>query len=340
MKRNIIFRIAFCIMGIVCMIAGIRMIITGPVTYIERHEQVDWPEIRAEIVDISSRVESTGTRKHHSSTTYYDFTIQYEVAGQVYTNESRSHSKIRQVGDTITIKYNPAAPENFTTALAPSISEMVILMVFGAVFATVGFFVSGAFALIRKWRRRGLPEEKEELPPEEYVEPGTVARTPKLSARHLLLRLIVPIIFVAAIMLSIRFFPGTKAVDPEQFRNAAEAKGFTTVDTTEKLRQDWRVGSMLKEAVSVDDGTVRIDFCVMDTVPSAQQIYGGMSLPITDGQITDDGGTVHELYSVETESVYVAKIRITKTIIYVWTPLAKKADVIDLLESIGYWKAD
>ena len=89
MKRNIIFRIAFCIMGIACMIAGIRLIIAGPVTYIEQHEQVDWPEIRAEIVDISSRVESTGTRKHHSSTTYYDLIIEYEVNGNIYTNESR-----------------------------------------------------------------------------------------------------------------------------------------------------------------------------------------------------------------------------------------------------------
>lgn len=340
MKRNIIFRIAFCIMGIACMIAGIRLIIAGPVTYIEQHEQVDWPEIRAEIVDISSRVESTGTRKHHSSTTYYDLIIEYEVNGNIYTNESRSHTKIRQVGDGITIKYDPVAPENFTTTLTPSISEIIILMVFGAVFTIAGFFVSGAFALIRKWCRRGLPEEKEELPPEEYVGPETVAQTRKFSVRHILLRILVPIVFMAALMLSIKFFPGTKAVDPEQFKNAAESKGFVTVDTTEKLRQDWRVGSMLKESVSVDNGTLRIDFCVMDTVPSAQQLYGGMSLPISDGKIIDNGGTVHELYSVETESVYVAKIRITTTIIYVWTPVEQKADVVDLLDSIGYWKAD
>lgn len=325
-------------MGIVCLIMGIRMIIAGPLTYIEQQDQVDWPEIRAEIVDVSSRVESSGTHKHHSSTTYYDFTIQYEVDGKVYTNESRSHTKIRQVGDGITIKYDPDAPDSFTTTLAPSISEMVILMVFGVVFVTLGFFISGAFALIRKWRRWGMPEEKEELPPEEYVDPETVESAPKFSVRLLLLRLVVPAIFAVVLILSIRLFPGTKAVNPEQFQSAAESKGYVTVDATEKLRQDWRVGSMLKEAVSVADGTLRIDFCVMDTVPSAQQLFHGMNLPITGGEVTDNGGTLHELYSVETDSIYVAKIRITDTVIYIWTPLAQKAEVVDLLDSIGYWK--
>ena len=338
MIRNKIIRIAICIMGIVFMIAGIRMIIGGPMEYIEQQDQVDWPEIRAEIVDVSSRVESSGTGKHHSSTTYYDFIIEYEVDGKVYTNESRNHTKIRQVGDGITVKYDQDAPENFTTTLAPSVSDMVMLMVFGAVFAVLGFFVSGAFALIRKWRRRGMPEEKEELPPEEYVDPKTVEEERKTRFPRFLQRLIFIVVSLAIIFLSIKFFPGKKPVTPDQFQSAAESKGFVTVDTTDKLRQDWRVGSMLEEAVSVDNGTLRIDFCVMDTVPSAQQLYYGMNLPITDGEVIDNGGILHELYSVETDSVYVAKIMIADTIIYVWTPLEQKADVVDLLNRIGYWK--
>lgn len=338
MIRNKIIRIAICIMGIVCMIVGIRMIIGGPMEYIKQREQVDWPEISAEIVDVSSRVESSGGVKHNRSTTYYDFIIEYEVAGKVYTNESRSHTKIRQVGDSITVKYDPNAPEIFTTALTPSIMEMMLLMVFGAIFATVGFFVSGAFALIQKWRRRGMPEEKEELPPEEYVDPQTVADERQTRFPRALQQLIFVVVSLAIIILSIKFFPGKKTVTPDQFQSAAEAKGFATVDTTEKRRQDWRVGSMLEDAVSVDNGTLRIDFCVMDTVPSTQQLYYGMNLPITEGKIVDDSGIQHELYSVETDSVYVAKIRFIDTIIYVWTPLEYKADVVDLLESIGYWK--
>lgn len=139
MIRNILFRIAFCIMGIACMIAGIRLMISGPVTYIEQKDQVDWPEISAQIIDVSSRVESSGGYKHSNSTTYYDFIIQYEADGKVYTNESRSHTKIRQVGDGITIKYDPASPENFTTTLSPGIGEMLLVMFFGAIFTTLGF---------------------------------------------------------------------------------------------------------------------------------------------------------------------------------------------------------
>ena len=338
MIRNILFRIAFCIMGIACMIAGIRLMISGPVTYIEQKDQVDWPEIGAQIIDVSSRVESSGGYKHSSSTTYYDFIIQYEADGKVYTNESRSHTKIRQVGDGITIKYDPASPENFTTTLSPGIGEMLLVMFFGAIFATLGFFVSGAFALIRKWRRRGVPEEKEELPPEAYVDPETMEKDAKASIPLLLQKLVFVVVSLVIVFLSIRFFPGKKPVTPEQFQSAAESEGFVTEDTTERLRQDWRIGSMLEEAVSVDDGTVRIDFCVMDTVPSAQQLYHGMNLPITEGEVTDNGGILHELYSVETDSVYVAKIMISDTIIYIWTPLEKKADVVDLLDGIGYWK--
>ena len=338
MIRNNIIRIAICIMGIVCMIVGIRMIIGGPMEYIKQREQVDWPEISAEIVDVSSRIESSGGAKHNRSTTYYDFIIEYKVAGKVYTNESRSHTKIRQVGDSITVKYDPNAPEIFTTALTPSIMEMMLLMVFGAIFATVGFFVSGAFALIQKWCRRGMPEEKEELPPEEYVDPQTVADERQTRFPRALQRLIFVVVSLAIIFLSIKFFPGKKTVTPDQFQSAAEAKGFATVDTTEKRRQDWRVGSMLEDAVSVDNGTLRIDFCVMDTVPSTQQLYYGMELPITEGKVIDDSGVQHELYSVETDSVYVAKIRLIDSIIYVWTPLEYKADVVDLLDSIGYWK--
>ena len=320
------------------MILGIRMIISGPMGYIKQQEQKEWPEISAMIVDVSSRVERSGSVKHSRSTTYYDFIIEYEVAGKVYTNESRSHTKIRQVGDSITVKYDPNAPEAFTTALTPSVMEMVLLMAFGAIFATIGFFVSGAFALIQKWRRRGLPEEKEELPPEEYVDPQTVADERATRFPRALHRLLFVVVSLVIIFVFIKFFPGKQSVTTDQFQSAAEAKGYTTVDTTDKLREDWRVGSMLEEAVSVDNGTLRIDFCVMDTRPSAQQLYYGMNLPISDGKVKESSGSLHELYSVETDSVYVAKIRVTDTIIYVWTPIELKADVVELFDSIGYWK--
>ena len=143
---------------------------------------------------------------------------------------------------------------------------------------------------------------------------------------------------IALILLSIKLFPGTKAVDAQAFGNAAETAGYAVTDTTEKLRQEWRVGSMLTEAASFDNGKIRMDFCMMDTVDAARSLYNGMTLPVTAGKIRELGGTVHELYSVENQTNFAAKIRIRNTLIYVFTLAEYKNDAVSLLETIGYWK--
>ena len=238
----------------------------------------------------------------------------------------------------IKIKYNPDAPEESTTSLSPSISDLLLFVIFGLIFSILGFFLSGAFALIRKLIRKGKPEEQEELPPEEYVKPDKTEQKLRPITVTLVRRIVLAVVAVALIMISIKFFPGTKAIDAEAFSKAAEAAGYTTTDTTEKIRQEWRVGSMLTEAVSFDNGMIRMDFSVMDTVDSSESLYNGMTLPIAQGKITDDGGSVHEIYSVENETNYVAKIRIRDTIVYVSALSEYKNEAVELLEVIGYWK--
>ena len=73
--------------------------------------------------------------------------------------------------DTVTVKYDPDAPERSTDILSPSLKNLIIFLVFGTVLGFIGFFLSGLWALIRKIRHRGEPEEEEILPPEEYVQP-------------------------------------------------------------------------------------------------------------------------------------------------------------------------
>ncbi len=337
MKRNTIIRFVARIVGIVILIVGIRMIAEGTITYIEQHQQNDWVVIDAEVTDVSSRLRNTKSQ-HKQRSTVYDITYAYEVDGEAYSDEIRSQPTPRLVGDDIKIKYNPDAPEESTTSLSPSISDLLVFVIFGLILSTLGFFLSGAFALIRKLIRKGKPEVQEVLPPEEYVDPDNTKKPPKAFAVTLVRRIIFAVIAVALIMLSIKFFPGTNSIDAEAFCKAAEAAGYTTTDTTEKLRQEWRVGSMLAEAVSFDNGTIRMDFCVMDTVDSSESLYNGMTLPITDGEITDDGGIIHEICSAENQTNYVAKIRIRDTIIYVSTLKEYKDDVVELLTSIGYWK--
>lgn len=337
MKRNAIIRFVARIVGIVILIVGIRMIAEGTITYIEQHQQNDWVVITAEVTDVSSRLRNTKSQ-HKQRSTVYDITYEYEVDGEIFSDEIRSQPTPRLVGDDIKIKYNPDAPEESTTSLSPSISSLLVFVVFGLTFTTLGFFLSGAFALIRKLIRKGKPEEQEVLPPEEYVKSDNTEKKPKSFTVMLVRRIVLAAIAVALIMLSIKFFPGTKSINTEAFCKAAEAAGYATTDTTEKLRQEWRVGSMLTEAVSLDTGTIRMDFCVMDTVDSSESLYNGMTLPITGGEITDDGGIIHEIYSAENQTNYVAKIRIRDTIIYVSALAEHKDNVVELLDSIGYWK--
>ena len=337
MKRNSFFSIIFRIVGIVILIVGIRMIAEGTINYIEQHKQVDWITTTAEITDVSSRVKSSGTRRGLTSTVY-DITYQYEVDGITYSDEIRSHPEIRLVGDSIKIKYNPVMPDNSTTKLSPSVGDLLVFIIFGAIFGVLGFFLSGLYAVIRRLLRRDKPEEKEELPPEEYVELENTKKVAGPFVAILVRRIIPTIIILGAILLSIKLFPVTQSAGAEQFKNTVEAAGYVTADTTEKLRQDWRVGSMLEEAVSFDDGTIRMDFCVMDSVDSAVNQYNNMTLPTSDGEVLENGGIVHELYSVENSTTYVAKIRIRDTVIYISALAEYKQEVIELLEALGYWK--
>ena len=61
-------------------------------------------------------------------------------------------------------------------------------------------------------------------------------------------------------------------------------------------------------------------------------------LPVTDGEKQDLDGMVHELASAENAELYVAKVRIRDTIIYVSAKVEYKAEVIEILDTLGYWK--
>lgn len=249
-----------------------------------------------------------------------------------------NRDKALALGDGIKIKYDPDAPENSTDILKPSLNNLIVFLVFGSIFAAIGFFASGAWALIRKIRRKGKPEEKEELPPEEYVKPDEIKRNSRNSGNALFVRLAVGVVAVVVIILSAKLFPGIQVADTERFIDVVEAEGYTTTDTTDKLSQDWKVGSMMKEAVSINDGNVRMDFCVMDTADSADVLYNAMALPVTDGDMQEHNGMVHELSSAENEEPYVAKVRVRDTVVYVSEKVEYKAEVVEILETLGYWK--
>lgn len=331
-----IFMLLFRIFGIIVLILGIRLIGEGVYNYIDEHNQQDWISTTAHVVDISSEY-SSSSRKN-SSRVRYDIIYQYEVDGKEYSDILHNRDKALGLGTAINIKYNPDAPEESTDILKPSLHNLIVFLVFGIMITTAGFFLSGAWALIRKIRRIGQPEEEEILPTEEYVKPEEVKQKSIHSGKAILLRIALGALFIGGIILSTKLFSGVQAVDVKRFVEVVETEGYTTVDSTDELSQSWKVGSMMKEAVSINDGNVRMDFCVMDTADSADVLYNAMTLPVTDGDMHEHNGMVHELTSAENEELYVAKARIRDTVIYVCVKADYKADAQRILNTLGYWK--
>ncbi len=336
MNKGGIFTGIFRIMGLLVLILGIRMMIEGVWNYAEQQKQTDWILTTAEISDISSRV--TGSSRKHPSDTVFDITYQYEVDGEVYSDILYNRGRAFLLGDRIKIKYDPEQPENSTDILSPSFGNLILFLAFGSVLTLLGFFLSGAYAVLRRIRRRGEPEEEEVLPPEEYAEQKEGKNVSWNPAASVAGRIIVVVIGIGGIFLLRNLFPGVQAVDAEQFQKIAEADGYITTDTSDELRQSWKVGSMLKEAVSFNDGSIRMDFCVMDTIDSASLLYNGMTLPLSEGEKQEHDGMVHELYSVESDTLYVAKVRVTDTVIYVSALAEYKEQAVEILKELGYWK--
>ena len=291
-----IFVLMFRIFGIIVLFLGIRMVGEGIYNYIDEHNQKDWISTTAYVIDISSEYSSS---RRNPSRVDYDITYQYEVDGEKYSDILYNRDKALGLGTPVSIKYDPDNPSDSTDILNPSVWNLVVFLVAGLAIGTAGFFLSGAWALIRKLRRKDKPEEEEELPPEEYVKPEERKQNSRNTGKAFLFRLALGAVVLGAIILSTKLFPGTQAVGVEKFVDVVEAKGYTTADTTSELSQSWKVGSMMEKAVSINDGNVRMDFCDMDTADSASVLYNAMTLPVADGDKKDFDGMVHELASAE-----------------------------------------
>lgn len=168
MKKSLLFTAAFRIMGIILLVLGIRMVGEGIYNYIDEHHQTDWIVTTASVVDVSSKYSSS----RHNRDISYDITYAYAVDGNSYSGVLYNRTREMAMRDTVTVKYDPDAPENSTDILAPSLKNLIVFLVFGTILGLIGFFLSGLWALIHRIRHRGEPEEEEILPPEEYVQPG------------------------------------------------------------------------------------------------------------------------------------------------------------------------
>lgn len=324
----------FRFMGYVMMIVGIVLIVNGIGDYAGQSRQKDWIPIEATVTDVSSHV----VRFHGSgnrSRTYYTLVYEYTVNGETYTGKSGQLSSPRLVGDVITVKYDPEAPEESTTTLSPHTCDLVVLLILGTAIAVVGVYLSGVIGLVRELLQKGRTEKPKESVPETDIgfDPTAIAKIP---AKQWVPRLAAWLLAFVAVILFVKFFLTSGAADLDEFRKAAVATGYTAVDSTEDVRQRWGVGSMLIRSVSVHEDSLRLDFCRLDSADGCRRIYAAATLPIT-GEVTESNTAARQIYAVDSPTNFAAKIRSGRMMLYVYTTQEDKADVLAFLEAAGWW---
>ena len=333
-KQNRKFPLYFRLMGYVMMVVGIVLIVNGIKDYAEQSRQNDWLTTQATVTDVSSHV----VRSHGSgnrSSTYYTLVYEYTVNGETYTGKSGQLSSPRLVGDVITVKYDPEAPEESTTTLSPHTRDLVVLLVLGTAIAVVGFFLSGVLELLRSLLRRTHTEELKKSVPETDTGFDSTAIA-KIPAKQWVPRLAAWLLAFVALVLFVKFFLTSGAADLDKFRKAAAAAGYTAVDSTEDIRQSWGIGSMLIRSVSVHEDSLRLDYCRLDSADACYRFYAAATLPIT-GEVTESNTFTGQVYAVDSPTNFAAKIRSGQIMLYVYTTQEGKADVLAFLEAAGWW---
>lgn len=324
----------FRFMGYVMMIVGIYLIVNGIKDYAEQSRQNDWLTTQATVTDVSSHV----VRFHGSgnrSRTYYTLVYEYTVNGETYTGKSGQLSSPRLVGDVITVKYDPEAPEESTTTLSPHTRDLVVLLILGTAIAAVGVYLSGVIGLVREFLQKGRTEKPKESVPKTDIgfDPSAIAKIP---AKQWVPRLAAWLLAFVALVLFVKFFLTSGTSDLDKFRKAAAAAGYTAVDSTEDIRQSWGIGSMLIRSVSVHEDSLRLDYCRLDSADACYRFYAAATLPIT-GEVTESNTFTGQVYAVDSPTNFAAKIRSGRMMLYVYTTQEDKADVLAFLETVGWW---
>ena len=321
-------------MGLVMLIVGIGLIVDGIGDYADQSHQKDWISIEATVTDVSSE-EDTSSTLHSSHSTYYIMAYEYAVDGETYTGRTGRMSSPHLIGTAITVKYNPEMPEENTAILSPNPHDLVVLLILGTAIAVVGFFLSGGVELFRNLLRKKHTEELKESVPKTDIGFDSTAIA-KIPAKQWVPRLAAWLLAFVALVLFVKFFLTSGAADLDKFRKAAAAAGYTAADSTEDLRENWSVGSLLSRSVSVYESSLRLDLCKMDSADSCRRIYAGMTLPIT-GEVTESNTLSRQVYAVDSPTNFSAKICIGPMLLYVFTTQEDKADVLAFLESVGWW---
>lgn len=327
--------LSFRILGFLAMLAGLYIMVMSASNYISQCKKDSWIQTEAVVTDVSSRISSTG--KH--SSTVYDIDYKYEVNGETYCGEIRGTNSILLLGDTVKIKYDPNDLSDSTASLNVNISELLVPFVCGLIVFSMGVLFSGLLPWLK--RRISNRESEDEFVPS--VEEQTAfekepCKRPK-SKRTVVVQTVILLMMLAFVgVVGISIFSQPDVAGTDSFFDIMSKNGYMAEDSTDTLREDWRIGSLLKKSRSVSDEELRIDFCVMDSNSSAKRLYDGMELPVTGGDEYTYTNLNYSLTVEENSTIYAVKIRNADTLIYAASSPEQKEVLIDLMRQIGYWK--
>ena len=148
MENKMVFWFVVRVIGITTLLIGLYVLYTGISPFFPQLWHIQWVDIPA-VVTSTHEYSSTGDRYPDSCQVYYA----YMVDGTSYWGKFDNPPEALAPGASIRIKYDPDTPQNSIHITKPSYNDCAFA-VMGLVLTVLGFFLSGALALLRKALRR------------------------------------------------------------------------------------------------------------------------------------------------------------------------------------------
>ena len=168
MENKMVFWFVVRVIGITTLLIGLYVLYTGISPFFPQLWHIQWVDIPA-VVTSTHEYSSTGDRYPDSCQVYYA----YMVDGTSYWGKFDNPPEALAPGASIRIKYDPDTPQNSIHITKPSYNDCAFA-VMGLVLTVLGFFLSGALALLRKALRRDTSDGTETSEEERRAHAQTV----------------------------------------------------------------------------------------------------------------------------------------------------------------------
>lgn len=330
----------FNLLGIAFLIAALYLGYGAVTAYLTDVSRQDWIQTPAIVTEVDSREIRRSAGKHRTRyETVYDITYNYQVDGQDYTGYITGAYSPRVPGENVTVKYDPEAPGDSTARLAPSLYDLVVPLIIAAVFGVIGFFTSGLWALLR--RRREPPEPET---PEAY-EPEPVPAEPEEQRPSHLKGIVILVLLIAFMIGFVKVVTNLGEKREPASSNTVQTlmlqQGYAPVDATQVYADSWQMP--LEQVLCVREEDLLILFIETESDQISKDLVDrlyGFSLdevaPEAELEYRQNGGNF-VIHTMQAGGRYAMHIRVGETVAYVQCGENRAAEVIALLDMIGYY---